>query len=42
VIVDGLLIGFIAAVVLSIFAFLSLRAPAPKAITVTDNLHDPR
>jgi hypothetical protein len=42
VVVDGLLIGFIAAVVLSIFAFLSLRAPKPKVITVTDNLHDPR
>jgi hypothetical protein len=37
-----LLIGFIAAVVLSIFAFLSRRAPTPKVITVTDNLHDPR
>ncbi len=39
---QGLLFGFIAAVVLSIVAFLSLRAPKPKVITVTDNLHDPR
>jgi hypothetical protein len=40
--VDGLLYGFIAAVILSIFAFVSRRAPKPKVITVTDNLHDSR
>jgi hypothetical protein len=37
---QGLLIGFIVAVVISILAFLSLRPVKPKEIQVLDNLHD--
>ena len=37
---NGLLVGLITAVVLTIFAFLSLIAVKPKAITVVDNLHE--
>ena len=40
IVMDGLLVGFIVAVVLSICAFLSLIAVKPKAIAVRDNLHD--
>jgi hypothetical protein len=37
---NGLLVGFITAVALAIFCFLSLIAVKPKTITVVDNLHD--
>jgi hypothetical protein len=37
---NGLLVGLITAVVLSICAFLSLIAVKPKTIKVVDNLHD--